>query len=101
MVLSLAATNIQLGLLRHAGVVMATLKLSAALSTCDHESCLFRRKIGCKVLMKLRGIEVSETVRRLYRARLAEITRKAFSVVRLILSTVWHVGCNVHQTGNR
>jgi hypothetical protein len=35
MVLSFAATNIELGLLRHAGVVMTALKLSAALSTCD------------------------------------------------------------------
>ena len=35
MVLSFAATNIQLGLLLHAGVVMTALKLSAALSTCD------------------------------------------------------------------
>jgi hypothetical protein len=35
MVLSFAATNIQLGLLRHAGVVMTALKLPAALSTRD------------------------------------------------------------------
>ena len=33
MILSLAATNIQLGLLLQAGVVMTALKLSAALST--------------------------------------------------------------------
>ena len=59
-----------------------------------HESGLLRRQIGCKVLMKLRGVEVSETVcRLLYRARLAEITWEAFSVVRLILSSVRHV-CN-------
>src|SRR5947209_6790125 len=52
-----------------------------------HESRLFRRQIGCKVLMKLRGVEVSETVcRLLYRARLAEITREALSVVRLVFS---------------
>ena len=36
MVLSFPATNIQLGLLLHAGVVMTALKLSAKLSTCDH-----------------------------------------------------------------
>ena len=35
MVLSFAATTIQLGLLLHAGVVMTALKLSAAFSTCD------------------------------------------------------------------
>jgi hypothetical protein len=35
MVLSFAATDIQLGLPRHAGVVMTALKLSAALSNCD------------------------------------------------------------------
>src|SRR5438477_5226286 len=35
MVLSFTATNIQLGLLLHAGVVITALKLSAALSTCD------------------------------------------------------------------
>src|SRR6266566_5140999 len=35
MVLSFVATNIQLGLLLHAAVVMTALKLSAALSTCD------------------------------------------------------------------
>ena len=35
MVLSFVATNIQLGLLLHAGVVMTALKLSAKLSTCD------------------------------------------------------------------
>jgi len=35
MVLSFVATNIQLGLLLHAGVVITALKFSAALSTCD------------------------------------------------------------------
>jgi len=35
MVLSFAATNIQLGLLLHAAALMTALKLSAALSTCD------------------------------------------------------------------
>ena len=35
MVLSFPATNIQLGLLRQAAVVMSAVKLSAKLSTCD------------------------------------------------------------------
>jgi len=35
MVLSFAATNIQLDLLLHAGVVMTALKLVAAMSTCE------------------------------------------------------------------
>src|ERR1700686_1962460 len=35
MVLLLPATNIQLGLLLHAGVVITALKLSALFSTCD------------------------------------------------------------------
>ena len=103
MVLSFAATNIQLGLLRHAGVVMTALKLSASVEhlRSRHESGLLHRKIGCKVLMKLRRIEVSETIcRLLYRTRLAEVTREALSVVRFVLSSVWHVRCNVHQSGN-
>src|SRR6267378_2914588 len=52
--------------------------------------------------MKLRGVEVSETVcRLLYRTRLAEITWEALSVVGLILSHIWHVGRDVDQSGNR
>jgi hypothetical protein len=52
--------------------------------------------------MKLRGVEVSETVcRLLHRTRLAEVTREALSVVGLVLSSVWHVRRDVHQTGNR
>jgi len=35
MVLSFPATNIQLGLLLHAAVVITALKFSAALNTCD------------------------------------------------------------------
>ena len=50
-----------------------------------HEVGLLRRKIRCKVLMKLRGVEIGETVCFLYRTRLAEITREALSVVWLIL----------------
>src|SRR6266487_6620016 len=45
-----------------------------------HESGLLRRQVGCEVLMKLCGVEVSETVcRLLYRSRLAEIAREALS----------------------
>src|SRR6267154_4638389 len=66
-----------------------------------HESGLLHRKIGCKVLMKLGGIEVRETIcRLLYRTRLAEVTREALSVVRFVLSSVWHVRCNIHQSSN-
>src|SRR6266404_5962643 len=67
-----------------------------------HESGLLSRQVGGEVLMKLRGVEVSETVSRLlYRSRLAEVTWEAFSVVSLILFSIWHVGCDVHQTDNR
>src|ERR1700732_1237869 len=52
--------------------------------------------------MKLRGIQVSEAVcRLLYRTRLAEVAREALPIVRLALSSVWHVGCDVHQSDNR
>src|SRR5438105_4758272 len=51
--------------------------------------------------MKLGGVEVSKTVSRLlYRRRFAEITWETLSVVRLILSTIWHVGRDVDETGN-
>ena len=30
----------------------------------------------------------------------AEVTRKALSIVRFILSNVWHVRCNIYQSGN-
>src|SRR6202007_3171219 len=67
-----------------------------------HQSGLLHRKIGCKVLMELGGIEVRETICcLLYRTRLAEVTREALSVVRFVLSSVWHVRCNVHQSHNR
>src|SRR4029077_11195870 len=52
--------------------------------------------------MKLRGVQVSETVRRLLdRGRLAKVARKALSVVSLILSSIWHVGRDVHQSDDR
>ena len=44
-----------------------------------HESRLLSTKVGCEVLMKLRGIQVGETVcRLLYRSRRAEVTWKRF-----------------------
>src|SRR5713101_7419465 len=67
-----------------------------------HEGGLLSRQVGCEVLVKLRGVEVGETVcRLLYRSRLAEVTWEALSVVSLILSRVWHVSRDVHQAGNR
>src|SRR6267142_3875810 len=47
-------------------------------------------------------VEISETVSRLlYRSRLAKVTWEAFSDVSLILSSIRHVGRDVHQSGNR
>src|SRR5882762_6268957 len=67
-----------------------------------HESGLLGRQVGCEVLMKPRGVEVSETVCRLLdRRRLAEVTWEALSVVGLTLTGIWHVGRDVHQSGNR
>ena len=66
-----------------------------------HESGLLRRQVGCEVLMKLRGIQVSEAVYRLlYSTRLAEVAWEALSVVRLVLPSVRHVGRDVHQTSD-
>ena len=104
MVLSFVATNIQLGLVLHAAVVMTALKLSAALSTCDRamKAACSSRQVGCEVLMELRGVEVSETVcGLLYRTRLTEVAWESFSVVSFILPSVWHVGSDVDQTDNR
>src|ERR1700724_3348547 len=51
--------------------------------------------------MKLRGVEIGETVGcLLYRSRLAELTWETLSVVCLILSSVWHVGRDIYQSGN-
>src|SRR5712664_152293 len=66
-----------------------------------HESGLLRREVGCEVFMKLRGVEVRETVCGLLdRARLAEVAGEALSVVSLIFSSVGHVGRDVHQTND-
>src|SRR5205807_3972318 len=67
-----------------------------------HERRLLSRQVGREVLMKLRGVEVSETVcRLLYRSRLAEVAWEALSVVSLVLSSIRHVGRHVHQSDNR
>src|SRR6266404_2151788 len=53
-----------------------------------HESGLLRRQIGCEILMKLRGVQVSETVcRLLYCSRLAQVTWESLSVVSFILAS--------------
>ena len=66
-----------------------------------HKGGLLSRQVGCEVLMKLRGVEVSEAIRGLfYRGRFAEVTWEALSIVRLILSSVWHVSRDVDQTGD-
>src|SRR5205807_10153080 len=60
------------------------------------------RRVGCEVLMKQRGIEVRQPAcRLLYRSRLAQVGWEARSVGGLILSSIWHVGANVDQAGNR
>jgi hypothetical protein len=65
-----------------------------------HERGLLRRQVGCEVLMKLRGIQVSEAVcRLLYRTRLLRALGKRFPSS-ASFSSVWHVGCDVHQSDN-
>src|ERR1700722_2284139 len=67
-----------------------------------HECGLLRRQIGRKILAEPGGIEVRETIRRLLdRPRLAEVTWEALAVVRFVLPSIWHVRCNVNQSGNR
>src|ERR1700680_48315 len=52
--------------------------------------------------MKLRRVDICETVRRfLYGARFGEVARKALSVVRLFLAGIWHVSRDIHQPDNR
>src|SRR6267142_223650 len=68
----------------------------------SHQSGLLRRQVSREVHMKLRWIEVRETVGGLlYRPRLAEITWEALSVVSLVFSSIGHVGRDVHQTSDR
>jgi catalase len=62
-----------------------------------HERGLLSRQVSSEVFMKLRGVEVRETIRRLlYRRGLAEVTRKPLSGHRLTLSSIRHVGRDVH-----
>jgi hypothetical protein len=56
---------------------MTALRLSAKLSTCDRamKAACSADRSAAKVLMKLSGVEISETVcSLLYRSRLAEVT---------------------------
>jgi hypothetical protein len=51
--------------------------------------------------MKLCRVKVSETVPRfLYRSGLAEVTGEALSIVRLILSSIWHMGRDKDQAND-
>ena len=77
MVLSFVATNIQLGLGSPRSCRDDCFEIVGQVEhlRSRHESGLFRRQIGCEVLMKLSGVEISETVcSLLYRSRLAEVT---------------------------
>src|SRR5437899_1867165 len=66
-----------------------------------HEIGLRGGQIGSKVLMELRGIQVSETVGRfLDHGGLAEIAWESLSVLSLALSRVRHVGRDVYQADN-
>src|SRR5438876_9899991 len=54
-----------------------------------HGSGLLSRRVGCEVLMKLCGVEVSETVSRLlYRGRLGVVGWEPLSVVGFIFCSV-------------
>ena len=63
MVRSFVATNIQLGLFLHAAVVINSFEVVSCVERLRsrHESGLLRRQVSGEVLMKLRGVEVSET----------------------------------------
>ena len=57
-----------------------------------HEGGLLSREVGCEELMKLRRVEVRETVSGfLYRAGFAQVTGESLSIVGFVLSSVWHV----------
>src|ERR1700677_3765480 len=52
--------------------------------------------------MKLRRVNISETISRLLdRARFAKVAGKTLSIVTFILSSIRHVGGDIHQTGDR
>src|SRR5271154_954769 len=55
-------------------------------------------KVSCEQFVKLRRVDICETVGRcLYGARFGEVARKALSVVGLFLAGVWHVSGDVDQ----
>ena len=59
------ATTIQLGFVRHAAAVMVAEKLSAKLNTCERDMKPAVRPEGqLRRIVKLSGINISETVRR-------------------------------------
>src|SRR6266487_4780853 len=61
-----------------------------------HEIGLLSRQVGCEVLMKLRRVEISETIcSLLYRSRLTEVTWEAFSVVSFVFARIRHMSCDV------
>jgi hypothetical protein len=83
------ATNIQLGFVRHAALVMVAEKLPAKLRTCDRR----------EEFVKLLGIDVGESVwRRFYRARLRGVAWEALCIFRLFLSGIGHVGSDVQPS---
>src|SRR5690242_19739211 len=58
-----------------------------------HKCSLLSRQVGCEILMKLSGVEVSETIScLLYRVGFAEVAWEALSEVRLIFTCIRHVG---------
>src|SRR6516164_7127730 len=65
MVRSAPATNIQLGLLRQAAVVIVAEKLSAKFKTCERamKAAMVRRKVGSKQFVEPPWVNISETVR--------------------------------------
>src|ERR1700683_5177571 len=66
-----------------------------------HECGPVGGKVSCEQFMKLGRVDIGEAVRRfLYGARFGEVAREALSVVRLVLSSVWHVRRDVHQSDN-
>src|ERR1700683_4922591 len=67
-----------------------------------HECGLVGGKVSCEQFMKLRRVDICETVGRfLYGARFGEAARKALSVLGLFLAGIGHVGCDIHQANNR
>jgi len=104
MVLSAPATTIQLGLLLHAAVVMNRFEIVGKVEylRSRHESGLLRGQVGGEVFMKLRRVEVRETVRRLlYRTRLAEVAwGKRLPSSASFSPSVGHMGRDVYKTSD-